>query len=150
MRFVKPHGSRSSNELRRLLPKKTHTPAPFHFLVDSTSSFRQLFVNEVWMCSTSSATAWKHPVGMTDLQVLKQLKIEMPCWTKCHVPEFVFFVAAGAALSDVIVTFTNQETLEVQRRRPLICQHSRGTMCWGITLLFGQLATNSGLLILRT
>ena len=62
-------------------------------------------------------------------------------------PQFVFFVAAGAALSDVIVTFTNQETLEVQRRRPFFCQHSRGTMCWGITLLFGQLATNSGLLI---
>ena len=59
----------------------------------------------------------------------------------------MFFVAAGAALSDVIVTLTNQETLEVQRRRPFICQHSRGTMCWGITLLFGQLATNSRLLI---
>ena len=60
--------------------------APFHFLVDSTSSFRQLFVNEVWTCSTSSATTWKHPVGMTDLQVLNNKKKEMPCWTKGHVP----------------------------------------------------------------
>ena len=28
-----------------------------------TAPFRQLFVNEVWMCSTSSNTTWKHPVG---------------------------------------------------------------------------------------
>ena len=89
--------------------------APFHFLVDSASSFRQLFVNEVWMCSTSSATTWT-PSGNDRPSSFKQLKIEMPCWTKGHVLQFVFFVAAGAALSDVIVTFTNQETLEVQRK----------------------------------
>ena len=73
-------------------------------------------------------------------------------------PQFVFFVAAGAALLDVTVTrFTCQETLEAQRRRPfylargipcatlLIFRHSRGTKCMGVTLLFRQFATNSGL-----
>ena len=54
-------------------------------------------------------------------------------------------------------SFTYQETLEAQRRRPfhlargfpcatlLIFRHSRGTKCMGVTLLFGQFATNSGL-----
>ena len=76
MRFAKPHGSRSSNELRRLLPKKTHTP--------------RRFISSLTVPLRFGNCLLKHPVGMTDLQIFKQLKIEIPPWTKGHISNSSF------------------------------------------------------------
>jgi len=75
-------------------------------------------------------------------------------------PQNVFLVAAGGAVLNLAITyFTYPETLEPERRRPFhlargnpcttlpIFLHSRTTLLLGLSMLFGQFATNGGLAV---
>ena len=107
MRFVKPHGSRSSDELSRLLPKKTHTPRRFISSLTVPLRFgkclceRGVDVLDIQRYNMEAHSGNDRPSSF------KTIKNRNAMLDEGSRLQFVFFVAAGAALSDVIVIFTN-------------------------------------------